>query len=254
MSESERPLLVTLLSALTPLVIGGLGVYFTHIYKVQESEANRIAADRLALERQQRLLIDKATVVKQYFEYLANKSDTNQQQAALTVLASLGYTDLVIKVVATDPTPSNVQTLAAIAATGDTDAANRVVGALESIARTSSKTETSAAAEQALTTTQAAQAVGGENVAIVAGADRSLASAQTEVERLKAAGFNEAQVVKRGDWYRTVVPVQRKEESAAALDRIKSQVRQSAYAVDLDKWCDKTPAGTDCVPPNQSVP
>lgn len=251
MSDADKPMLLTIVSVLTPLVIGALGIYFTNVYKEQETEANRINHERLALERQQRLLLDKASVVKQYFEYLANKADENQQQAALTVLASLGYTDLVIKVVTTDPTPSNVQALAAIAATSDSDAANRAVGALESIARGSSSSGASTAAEQALSTTQAAQASGTDNVAIVAGADKSLESAQTEVDKLKAAGFTDAQVVKRGDWYRTVVPVQNNEDSAAALGKIKSQVRQSAYAVDLNKWCEKTPEETDCIPRQQ---
>lgn len=177
MSDSDKPMLLTIVSVLTPLVIGALGIYFTNVYKEQETGANRINQERLALERQQRLLLDKASVVKQYFEYLANKADENQQQAA--------------------------------------------------------------------------QASGTDNVAIVAGADKSLESAQTEVDKLKAAGFTDAQVLKRGDWYRTVVPVQTNEDSAAALGKIKSQVRQSAYAVDLNKWCEKTPNGTDCNPPGQ---
>jgi hypothetical protein len=247
MSDTEKPVLLTLLSTLTPLVIGALGIYFTNVYKAQETEANRISQDRLELERQQRLLLDKAAVVKQYFEYLANKADENQQQAALTVLASLGYTDLVIKVVATDPTPSNVQALAAIAATSDSEAANRAVGALEAIARGGASAGATNAAEQALSNTQAAQPSGTDNVAIVAGADKSLAAAQTEVDKLKAAGFDQAQVVKRGDWYRTVVPVKPEADSTAALNKIKSEVRQSAYSVDLKKWCEETPNGTECV-------
>jgi len=61
----------------------------------------------------------------------------------------------------------------------------------------------------------------------------------------------EAQVVKRGDWYRSVVPVQSNQDSVAALSRIKSDVRQSAYAVDLNKWCEKTADGKDCIPPQK---
>jgi hypothetical protein len=100
---------------------------------------------------------------------------------------------------------------------------------------------------QALSNTQAAQSSGTDNVAIVAGADKSLAAAQTEVDKLKAAGFDEAQVVKRGDWYRTVVPVKPEADSTAALNKIKSEVRQSAYAVDLKKWCEADPKGPECV-------
>ena len=236
MSTSDSRV-VTLLSAATPLVIGALGLWFTNIYKVQETRANQIATERLELDRQQRLLIDKANAVKQYFDYLANKSDQNQQQAALAVLASLGYTDLVIKVVRIDPSAYGVQALAAIAATGDQEASNSAVQALESIRETTPNVEASQAAEHALTNAQAAQSQGAESVAIVAGADRDLKAAEVEKERLKDAGYN-AEIIKRGNWYRTVVPLKKSEASGAALEKIKADVRQSAYSVDISKWCD----------------
>lgn len=248
MSEPGKPAVFTIVSALTPLVIGILGVVFTNVYKEQEAEANRINQERLELERQQRLLIDKASVIKDYFEYLANKADENQQRAALTVLATLGYTDLVIKVVTSDPTESNVQTLAAIASTAvDTDAANSAFGALESIARTTPTQIAAVAADAALTTAQSSQAPEGEGTVVVAGADRTLESAQLEVDKLKAAGFEEVQVVKRGDWYRTIVPVQPDTTASTTLSRIKEEVRPGAYAVNLKHWCDKSAQHTDCV-------
>jgi hypothetical protein len=199
------------------------------------------------LDRQQRLLIDKANAVKQYFDYLANKSDANQQQAALAVLASLGYTDLVIKVVASDPSSSNVRALAAIATTGDSETANLAVGALESIRSAAVNVEGTQAAEQALTSAQASQQHFAGGGAIVAGADRALSGAQAEANRLKAAGFDDVRVVKRGDWYRTIVPVKGEANSAATLEKIKSQVRPSAYAVDLAKWCQESLQAGNCV-------
>jgi len=248
MSEPGKPAIFTILSALTPLVIGVLGVIFTNVYKEQEAEANRINQERLDIERQQRLLIDKASVIKDYFGYLANKADENQQRAALTVLATLGYTDLVIKVVTSDPTESNVQTLAAIASTAvDSEAANSAFGALESIARTTPTETAAVAADEALTAAQSSQAPEGEGTVVVAGADRTLESAQVEVNKLKAAGFSKAQVVKRGDWYRTVVPVASETTAATTLDKIKTEVRPSAYAVNLNRWCNKAAQSTDCV-------
>lgn len=244
-------MLATFFSALTPLIVGVLGLYFTHLYKVKETEANRINQDRLELERQQRLLIDKATVIKDYFEYLANKADENQQRAALTVLATLGYEDLVIKVVTSDPTPSNLQALAAIAQTAaDSDASNRAVGALDSIRQNAPTLSTAAAAEQALTTTQAAAPLptGGPTF-VVAGADKSLATAQVEVDKLKAKGFQDVEIVKRGDWYRTVVPVQQQSDANATLEQIKQTVRPSAYIVDRSKWCAGESAATECERP-----
>jgi hypothetical protein len=245
--NDSKPASFTWISTLTPLVIGALGLYFTHVYKINETRANEINEERLNIERQQRLLIDKASVIKDYFTYLADKSDENQQRAALTVLATLGYTDLVIKVVTADPTESNVQALAAIATTAvDSDAANSAFGALESIARTK-PTETAAiAADIALTTAQSSQAPEGEGTVVVAGADRTLEAAQVEVKKLEAAGFQDVQVVKRGDWYRTVVPVAPNATAATTLTKIKEEVRPGAYAVNMRRWCDPA-AQASCV-------
>jgi hypothetical protein len=244
MSGNERPSLLAMVSATTPVVVAVIGAWFTNIYKENETEANRIAADRLELERQQRLLIDKAAVIKQYFDYLANKADSNQQRAALAVLASLGYSDLVIRVVATDPTPSNVQTLGIIASTGNKDETNSAVNALESL-RASNAVEISDAAERALTNAQSATNGSATQTAIVAGADRTMEAAQTEVQRLKDAGVPNAQIIKKDDWYRTVVPIAKPEQRQQALANVQQRIRRSAYTVDLNRWCDKS-AGGNC--------
>jgi len=237
----------TWISTLTPLVIGALGLYFTHVYKINETRANEINEERLIIERQQRLLIDKASVIKDYFAYLADTSDENQQRAALTVLATLGYTDLVIKVVTADPTESNVLALAAIAMTAeDSEAANSAFGALESIARTKPTETAAVAADAALANAQSSQAREGEGTVVVAGADRTLEAAQVEVKKLEAAGFQDVQVVKRGDRYRTVVPVAAETNAATTLTRIKQEVRPGAYAVKMTRWCDPA-AKTECV-------
>lgn len=236
MSDSQRSGVLAVMSAMTPVVVAALGAWFTNTYKMQEVEANRIAAERLELDRQQRLLIDKASVVKQYFDYLANKADANQQTAALAVLVTLGYTDLVAKVVVTNPSVSNVQALAAIGATGDGATANTVVGALESISGKNSSSEISEAVEAALTTTQAASVSAGSTV-VVAGADKTLDGAKFEVDKLKQAGVENAQIVKKGDWYRTVVPLENVEDRASTLNQIKTTINRSAYEVNYEKWC-----------------
>lgn len=237
--SDTRPALATMISALTPLVIGALGLYFTHTYKESEKKANDINEARLALENEQRILIDKANVIKDYFAYLADKSDENQQRAALTVLGTLGYTDLVIKVVTADPTESNLQALAAIATTASSsDAANTAFGALESIVRSKPTETAAAAADAALSTAQSTQVPDGKDTVVVAGADRTFEAAQTEVKNLQARGFQDVQVVKRGDWYRTVVPVSPESSASETLNRIRTEVRPGAYAVDMKRWCD----------------
>lgn len=245
--NDQKPASFSWVSTITPAVLGALGLYFTHVYKTNETRANEINEARLVIERQQRLLIDKASVIKDYFAYLANAADANQQRAALTVLATLGYTDLVIKVVTADPTESNVQTLGAIATTSaDSETANSAFSALESIARTKPSETAAVAADAALTSAQSSQAPEGEGTVVVAGADRTLEAAQFEVKKLEAAGFQDVQVVKRGDWYRTVVPVAADTTAATTLARVKEEVRPSAYAVNMRRWCDPA-TQTECV-------
>jgi hypothetical protein len=243
-SGAERPSILTMVSATTPVVVAIIGAWFTNIYKANETEANRIASDRLELERQQRLLIDKAAVIKQYFDYLANRADSNQQRAALAVLASLGYSDLVIRVITTDPTPSNVQALGIIASTGNKDETNSAVNALESL-RSNNTGEISSAAEKALTNAQSISNGSATQTAIVAGADKTIEAAQSEVQRLKDAGVPNAQIIKKDDWYRTVVPIENPEQRQQTLSNVQRKIRRSAYAVDLNRWCDKS-SGVNC--------
>lgn len=242
---------VTAISALTPLVIGGMGLYFTHVYKENESRANQINEQRLLVESEQRLHIDRANVIKGYFDYLADSTDQNQHRVALQVLHNLGYTDLAIELAKAAPTEGSVQALAAIAATALTsESANSAIGALESIARTNPTEVAAVAADAALATSQSGRAPEGEGTVVVAGADRTLEAANVEVKKLEAAGFQDVQVVKRGDWYRTVVPVAADTTAATTLTKIKDEVRPGAYAVNLKRWCGPA-AQTECVAAKQ---
>jgi hypothetical protein len=236
MSDTSR--MSTFVAALTPLVIGIMGTWFNRVYQEEQAHANAIAAQRLALEQQQKFLIDKATVVKEYFGYIANKADSNQQRAALAVLASLGYTDLVIKLVTSDPTPENVQTLAAIATSSNSDASNSALGALESL-QSSQVPEVSGAVERALTGAQSREVGVEQKAVVVIGANRTLDAALGEVKQAEAAGLK-AEVVRRGDWFRTVVPVESSATQQQTLETAKAKVRGGAYVVDYAKWCSST--------------
>lgn len=233
MSDTSK--MSTFIAALTPLVIAVMGAWFNRVYQKEQAAANSIASQRLELEQQQKFLIDKATVVKGYFDYIANKADSNQQRAALAVLASLGYTDLVIRVVTTDPTPENVQALASIAAGSNADASNSAIGALESL-QSSQVPAVSMAAEYALTGAQSREVGAEQKAVVVIGADRTLDAARNEVKRAEAAGLK-AEVVQKGGWYRTVVPVESSAPPQQTLQAAKAKVRAGAYVVDYAKWC-----------------
>jgi hypothetical protein len=64
------------------------------------------------------------------------------------------------------------------------------------------------------------------------------------VDQERGSRLTDAQVVKRGDWYRTVVQVPQAADAPETLQKVKAQVRPSAYTVDLSKWCEG--GGTDC--------
>ena len=81
---------------------------------------------------------------------------------------------------------------------------------------------------------------------VVVGADRTLDAAMGEVKRAEAAGLK-AEVVRKGDWYRTVVPVDSSAQQQQTLETAKSKVRPGAYVVDYAKWC--SPAEAKCVKP-----
>lgn len=74
---------------------------------------------------------------------------------------------------------------------------------------------------------------------IVVGADRTLQAAQDEVKLAKSKGFENAKILLRDDWYRTVVPFATEQEAAAKLAQISNQIREGSYIRDLNKWCGK---------------
>jgi hypothetical protein len=242
MTDSSR--WTSTLQLFTPLAIALVGGWFNIVYQNRQAEANAIAAERAANDRQQQLLIDKANVIKQYFEFFAKDADQNQQRAALSIISQLGYADVAASLVAANPTADNVKALGTIGASNSADS-NAVLRGLEVVQTTSTDATILAAVEQATSVVQ------GHPTAIVAGADRTLVEAQTEVARIKALGFS-ASIVERNGWFRTVVPVQDSATSAEVLKSLRSSIRPGAYGVDLKKWCGPNATGEACearVPP-----
>lgn len=74
---------------------------------------------------------------------------------------------------------------------------------------------------------------------VVVGADRTLKAAQAEVEIAKSKGFEDARILLRDDWYRTVVPFPTEQQAAAKLTEISTQIREGSFIRDLNKWCEK---------------
>lgn len=71
---------------------------------------------------------------------------------------------------------------------------------------------------------------------VVMGADKELASAEDELNRASNAGFASAKILRRGDWYRTVVPFTTRAEASSALEQI-TDLRAGSYIRHLDTWC-----------------
>jgi hypothetical protein len=74
---------------------------------------------------------------------------------------------------------------------------------------------------------------------IVLGADKGPREAQFEVARAKRAGADDIAIYERDGWLRTVVRYTSRESADAALATMRS-LRESAYIVNLTRWC---PAG-----------
>jgi hypothetical protein len=72
---------------------------------------------------------------------------------------------------------------------------------------------------------------------VVLGADRTLDEASFEVRRAEKQGYDNAQVIKRAGWYRTVIPFDTEERAQSELANISENLRQGAYIRDLLTWC-----------------
>jgi len=72
---------------------------------------------------------------------------------------------------------------------------------------------------------------------IVAGADRKKEAALYELNRLLETGYENVQLWKKEDWYRTMVVYQNKSEAEKQLPALKRRFRESAYIVNLNEWC-----------------
>lgn len=71
--------------------------------------------------------------------------------------------------------------------------------------------------------------------AIVFGGDKSFAEAQFEINRAKKIGF-EGTIFLRSGSYRSVMIFENRQEADNTLEKFK-QLRQSAYIVNMEKWC-----------------
>lgn len=73
--------------------------------------------------------------------------------------------------------------------------------------------------------------------AVVFGADRTLASAQHEIKvTAKKAGIDNAEILLRGGFYRSVVIFVNKQDAEEARERLKP-LSSGSYIVDLNQWC-----------------
>lgn len=75
---------------------------------------------------------------------------------------------------------------------------------------------------------------------IVFGADKDLAAARAEIERARAAGFVDVEILLRQNWYRSVAHFPSDEARDAALPKLRalSPNAADAYARRVSDWCD----------------
>lgn len=82
---------------------------------------------------------------------------------------------------------------------------------------------------------------------IVMSADKKVdPDAKDEVEKAKNAGFENARIYYRQEWYRTVVEFSTFVEAQAALPQLRAIPNHgSAYLVNMAKWCPRSTDGGD---------
>jgi hypothetical protein len=73
--------------------------------------------------------------------------------------------------------------------------------------------------------------------AVVVSADKVLDQAEHEVRRVKNLGYSSVAIFERGRSYRTVVEFPDKAGAKKALLKIRGELQDSAYLVDLQTWC-----------------
>ena len=73
--------------------------------------------------------------------------------------------------------------------------------------------------------------------AVVTGADRELDAAMFEVNNLKEKGYRMVQLWLRDGWYRTVIIFANREAAENNLKKIKREFRETAFIINLNRWC-----------------
>lgn len=89
-----------------------------------------------------------------------------------------------------------------------------------------------------------ASAKGADEWVIVAGADKTLSSAEYEAARLKKAGFS-GEVVRRGNWYRTIVRFDNIRDAESAEQKIRKELDRDVYVFPFAGWCTMPTVGED---------
>ena len=72
---------------------------------------------------------------------------------------------------------------------------------------------------------------------VVFGADKTIAAAQDEINRANQKNYENAIIVKRDGWYRSVIRFDNKNEAQNQLENIQNQLRKGSYIRNLNTWC-----------------
>lgn len=72
---------------------------------------------------------------------------------------------------------------------------------------------------------------------VVFGGDTTLDAAEHEINIAKNKGFKNPKIYLRKKFYRSIIPFESKEEANLHLEEIRTNIRDSAYIVNLTRWC-----------------
>lgn len=72
---------------------------------------------------------------------------------------------------------------------------------------------------------------------VVFGADKTISAAQDEIDRANKRNYDNAIILKRDGWYRSVITFDNESEAQNKLRNIQNELREGSYIRDLNTWC-----------------
>jgi hypothetical protein len=187
----------------------------------------------------------KANVVTELLPYVRGGTDSLQVELATTVLISLGYEDVALRLATLRLNPASLRALGLVARSADSAASGSAVTILARIsgsdagAQSAGPSGLAIQADSVLTQIQSSEPARPtrDTAAIVTGGFPTAGGAEADAQAARNQGFASTRVYLRNGQYRTVIVYPTTESANALLPQVRQRIRSSAYVVNWSRWC-----------------